>query len=404
MVITPEYPPHLSGSLTPPEVLGTAAITTAAMNGMLLDGLLGVIDDTVADPVARMFDMATVCMLASRRADALVLQAQVLRNCPVLRVRTATAGATPLRVLALLAPGDLMVNTPLDFITAHLDVRLDLLFLLPGHPLPAAVPDHDVLFVAISEADPTLLARLATLLTNWPRPVVNDPAALPILARDRLAMLLADLPGVCIPATIAISRTDILAKPDIAYPVLLRPLGSHAGHGLEKIDGAHALAAYLAASETGSFYLSTFVDYRAADGLYRKYRVAFMDGRAELCHMAASPHWMVHYLNAGMTEHADRRALEAAEMAGFDTGFARRHHAAFQALLKRLPFDYFSIDCSELPDGRLLIFEADTGAIIHLMEDPAMFPYKHAQMRRVFDAFDAMLRHRAAPPPRALAA
>ena len=42
------------------------------------------------------------------------------------------------------------------------------------------------------------------------------------------------------------------------------------------------------------------------------------------------------------------------------------------------------------------MFEADTAAIIHLMDGEDMFPYKHSHMRRVFDAFDDMLRRRAA--------
>ena len=62
-----------------------------------------------------------------------------------------------------------------------------------------------------------------------------------------------------------------------------------------------------------------------------------------------------------------------------------------------MPFDYYSIDCGELPDGRLVVFEADTAAIIHLMDPEEMFPYKHVQMRRVFDAFGAMLCRRTPP-------
>ncbi len=34
--------------------------------------------------------------------------------------------------------------------------------------------------------------------------------------------------------------------------------------------------------------------------------------------------------------------------------------------------------------------------VIHAMDDPVMFPYKAAQMRKVFDAFSGMLRRRAA--------
>ena len=84
-------------------------------------------------------------------------------------------------------------------------------------------------------------------------------------------------------------------------------------------------------------------------------------------------------------------------MAAFDTGFARRHAAAFDALHERMGFDFYSIDCAETKDGRLLVFEADAAGIIHLMDLPDIFPYKQPQMRKVFAAFDAMLRRRIGP-------
>jgi hypothetical protein len=111
--------------------------------------------------------------------------------------------------------------------------------------------------------------------------------------------------------------------------------------------------------------------------------------------MAISSHWMVHYLNAGMAESAEKRAQEAGAMADFDQDFASRHAAAFDALHQRLDLDYYSIDCAETQDGRLLLFEADAAAIIHLMDPPDLFPYKQAPMRRIFAAFEDMLRRRA---------
>jgi hypothetical protein len=141
--------------------------------------------------------------------------------------------------------------------------------------------------------------------------------------------------------------------------------------------------------------ISSLVSWITAAPTLRKYRVACIDRAPFLCHMATSDHWMVHYLNAGMTDSADRRADEARAMATFDTGFAARHAAAFEALNDWMALDYFQIDCAETPDGRLLVFEADVAAIIHLMDPPDLFPYKPAQMRRVFDAFGAMLRRRA---------
>jgi glutathione synthase/RimK-type ligase-like ATP-grasp enzyme len=182
------------------------------------------------------------------------------------------------------------------------------------------------------------------------------------------------------------------------YPCLIRPLSSHAGSGLARVENPADLAKYLHRSFERRFFLTEFEDYASPDELYRKYRVAFIDWQPFLCHMAISRHWMVHYLNAGMAESAEKRAEEARAMAEFDEGFARRHAAAFDALHERLGLDYYSIDCAETQDGRLLVFEADSAAIVHMMDPPDLFPYKHIQMRRVFAAFEALLRRRADQP------
>jgi len=83
-------------------------------------------------------------------------------------------------------------------------------------------------------------------------------------------------------------------------------------------------------------------------------------------------------------------------MATFDTEFAPRHQAAFAALHERLGLDYFGIDSAETADGRLLVFEVDVAMIVHDMDPPDLFPYKQPQMTKVFEAFQAMLRRRAA--------
>jgi hypothetical protein len=56
------------------------------------------------------------------------------------------------------------------------------------------------------------------------------------------------------------------------------------------------------------------------------------------------------------------------------------------------------MDCAETKNGSLLIFEADNTAIVHDMDPPDIFPYKLPQMRKVFDAFAAMLVRRAREP------
>ena len=168
------------------------------------------------------------------------------------------------------------------------------------------------------------------------------------------------------------------------YPCLIRPRSSHAGAGLSRIQTPAELADYLRFSFERHFFITAFEDYSGKDGLYRKSRIAFIDRQPFLCHMAISGKWMVHYLNAGMTELAEKRAEEAHAMENFDNDFACRHAAAFNALHDRLGFDYYSIDCAETKDGRLLVFEADSAAIIHLMDPADMFPYKQIQMQKVY--------------------
>jgi hypothetical protein len=410
--------PALSDTLTPPTVHGTAELSGRAYAGTSPDTMLGWIGPSARSPTAapaapgagQLFDASIIHQLGFRRTEGLCLQARALAQSRLFRVLGKDIPGPALRVLAIYAPGDLMVNTPLDFITNELNVRLDLLFVCPDQPLPDTVPDHDVAVFCVSEADPPQLRRLRHLFANWPRPALNDPAFLSGLARDTLARSLATVPEIRGPTAVAVSRTELneylngcgvidgFGGRDNLFPCLIRPSHSHAGAGLERL-GAHAdLSAYLKLSLEDSFFVTEFEDYANADGLYRKWRVAFIDRQPFLCHMAVSSHWMIHYLNAGMTESAAKRAMEQEAMATFDTGFARRHAAAFAALHQQLGFDYYSIDCSETRDGRLLVFEADTAAVIHLMDPPDLFPYKPPQMRRVFDAFGAMLHRRARLP------
>jgi hypothetical protein len=395
--------PEISATLAPPSIYGPAMLATAIFAGQTPQSLLPLLQPasaSAADMQAAALDTSFLCQLAAGRQKALDLQAEVLAHACLFRV--AGPAAPTLRVLALLAPGDLQVNTPIEFLTAHLPVRLDFLYLGPGLKLPAEIPDHDVAFCAVSDAAADTLRRVMALRPRWPRPMINDPARIIGLTRTGAAHLLRDLPGLLVPETAAHTRATLHAAggleglvPGAAGPLLIRPAGSHAGAGLERVTDVAALADYLARHDGPDFQLARFVDYRSPDRLYRKSRVVLIDGAPFLAHMAASSHWMVHYLNGGMEHDAAKRADEAEAMAAFDTGFARRHAPTLAALHARLGLDYVMLDCAEAPDGRLLLFEVEVAGIVHMMDPPDLFPYKPPQMRRVFAAFERLLRSRA---------
>ncbi len=395
-----------------PETIGLARLFAIGFGGgdygAIIDALLERVEKNPGDAAAQ-FDLGTILLLNGHEEEGLAAQAEAIRLSPVFRQK-ASGGGEPLRLLMLAAPGGLMANTPAHFLLEGSGITLDVAFVGPNAELPRDLPEHDVLLVGVGESDATapLIEALAPRLAHWPVPVLNRPEHLLSLAREQLWHTLRQARGTHVPMTVRLDRAELerlgsgettpadLLGAGTRYPVIARPVGSHAGHGLEKLDDAAAVARYCAAHEGEIFNVSPFVDYRGSDGFFRKYRVAMVDGRPYACHVAIAKHWMLHYLNAGMVGDAEKRADEARLMEGFDTGFGARHATALADFARLAGLDYFVIDCAETPDGKLLVFEADTAMIVHDMDPPRLFPYKGPQMRKVFEAFRAMLRARAA--------
>lgn len=392
-----------------PGYMGLAALMRLTFEGQDLGPVAAqLIQRAQDDPqdANALMDLATTLELNFKRDIALATQAQALQMESLYRL---PAAAEPgLRLLSLMAPGDLTTNAPLAFLLEDSDVALDMLYVGAGVAPAPELPEHDVLFVAVGESEAThaLLEELKPVIGQWPRPVLNPPERIMRTSRDGAYDLLHDAPGVVMPPSLRIERTDLegLGRGELAleqllpgaeFPLIVRPVDSHAGHDLAKLDAPQEIEAYLGGVAETRFFLSPFIDYRDADGLYRKYRVVLIGGRPYAGHMAISEHWMIHYLNAGMRESPAKRAEEARFMEGFDEDFARRHGAAIEAIDRRLGLDYLVIDCAETAAGELLVFEVDTGAVVHSMDPADLFPYKLPAMRKVFDAFRALLAEKA---------
>ncbi len=309
-----------------------------------------------------------------------------------------------IRLLALMGPGDMTDNTPLDYLIEDSDIRLDLLYILPDKPLPDAIPDHDVAIVALGESSKNqpVLALMDKLIAHWPRPVLNQPKHILLCSRDHAYQQLNSIPGVLIPPTLRFRRQELerVAGLELAadklftgsnYPITVRPVDTQGGQGLSKIENAEELAAYLNANKTQEFYVSLYIDYRGSDRLYRKLRIALIAGLPYICHLAISEHWIVHYQSADMSSSTGKREEEEHFMRDFDTGFAVRHREALRSIADHLALDYVVLDCAETQDGKLLVFEVDNRGWVHATDPLEIFPYKQPAMRKVFAAFRAML-------------
>ncbi len=350
-----------------------------------------------------LMDLSTILQLRGNRDLALSMQAQAIQSQQIYSPPTA-AEQINIRLLAIMGPGDLMANTPLEFLLENSDIALDIVYVTDDLPLPANLPDHDVLFVAVAQSDRNmpLLKQIDAAIASWPRPVLNRPDRIALMSRTEACALLKSAPGIEMPTTVRIARqalqqvveqklsvNDILAEG--AFPIIIRPVDSHAGKDLDKLEDSNALANYLQNMPNDEFYISRFVDYRKQDGLFRKYRIVLIDGKPFVCHVGVSEHWMIHYLNAGMNESAEKRAEEERFMLDFDSQFAVNHAEAFSAIKDRTGLDYLGIDCGETADGKLLIFEIDSCMIVHAIDPVDLFPYKQPQMNKVFGAFRQML-------------
>jgi len=352
-------------------------------------------------------DLSVIAQLLGDQEVGLAIQNEILASERLFRSPCAIE-KPHLRVLALAAATDMGSNTPIEFLLEGSGIDLTTLYVIPEVEWPEPLPEHDIAMVVASDSEDCreALRIIGSAMSNWTRPLLNPPDLVGNLDRDKLHHLLRGIGGLEIPATLAVTRERLSAlsqsamapieiAADLAFPFIVRPRGSHAGRGLAKIDDPFAMERYLGGRAEQEFFVARFVDYAGNDGLFRKYRIVVIDGRPYACHLAVADRWDIWYLNAGMSASASKRLEEETFMRTFDSGFAQRHRTALSGLIERIGLDYFTVDCAETRNGSLLIFEADNTAIVHNMDPPEIFPYKAPQMRKVFDAFAAMLYRRA---------
>lgn len=363
--------------------------------------LLDLVSEYPTDPSLLMnASLAMQCI--GQRDLGLAFQSEALSIQRIFPI-PATDKPARLKVLLLMVPGDIAANTPLECLLETSDIDLVFYYLSSDEPFSVPIPEHDILLVALGESEDNrrLLNYLETKLIDWPKPIVNHPRYIPRTDRHVVSQLLQGAPRLVMPLNWPLARTTLLkiangessfadTSSDCKFPIIIRPHGSQAGRDLEKIDSNSELLNYLNRVHGERFFVTRFIDYRSADGLYRKFRIAMIDGSPFACHMGVSSHWMIHYVNAGMYEESWKREEESDFMTTFND-FARKHHLALRSIYERVHLDYFCIDCAETKDAQFLVFELDNCMIVHAMDSEEMFPYKQVHMQKVKTAFQGYL-------------
>ena len=347
-----------------------------------------------APPPEALRGLASLQLGRGERRQALRNYARAAAVEPVVPWHTASAGRRA-RVLALVAPG--LGNTPVEHLVAASAHEFGMVLVLPGLRYDAArlAERGDLVLNLISDADVGrgVLPHAAALVDRIGRPTINHPAKIRPTDRQTIARRLAGLPGCLVPETVRRTRAA-LAQPVAVSPELpwlIRPVGDHGGARLERVDTPRAISDFVGATEGDAFYLTRFVDYRSADGHYRKYRLIFLGDAVLPYHLAIGDHWKVHYFRTPMDQHDWMRREEEEFLADHTRIFGPAHAATLVAIRDALDLEFFGIDCGIDRDGALVLFEANASMLIHANDSRDLFPYKQGSFERIRQAFDQLI-------------
>ncbi|GBQ70000.1 hypothetical protein AA103196_2372 [Ameyamaea chiangmaiensis NBRC 103196] len=306
-------------------------------------------------------------------------------------------------VLSLAAPGDLQANTPLSRLLEP-DVAVHTLWIRPDTPdrladVRTIIDGAEAVWISIAECAThrDALSLADRVARHLGKPVINDGARIARLSRTGSARLLAGIDGLVVPTTCSIAAD---ARPaDSLYPCLVRPSDSHAGQGLALVRSHtefDSLVSDGSLGPPGPRQATRFVDCRGADGLFRKYRIVFVNRRPYPVHLAIHDDWAIWYYNAAMDCHPDRRREEAAFLGDMPQTLGPQAMRALERIAERVGLDYFGLDFGRIADGRLALFEVETGMLVHDHDSPAVYPYKSPAIRRIRDAVSTLVAARSA--------
>jgi hypothetical protein len=138
-------------------------------------------------------------------------------------------------------------------------------------------------------------------------------------------------------------------------------------------------------------YATVYHDYQSRDGWHRKYRMIFVDRQPFPYHLAISQDWLVHYESADMPDDPVRVAEERRFLEDPYGALGAEAMAAVTAIGQRMDLDYCGVDFSLLPDGRVLVFEANATMLVHPESAKGPLAHKNAAVEAICGAFQALL-------------
>jgi Flp pilus assembly protein TadD len=301
-------------------------------------------------------------------------------------------------VLLLDAPG--AGSTPLNYLAGHAPYDCHFVGIMAdlNHDVAMLRSKADLVFNMIADADngKDVLPLALALADQFDCPVINHPRKILQTDRASIARALADIPLCRVPKTRRFEPSTLAgeagqqALAEFTLPFLIRCAGTHGGDDFEKVDTLAAATDFVNRNPDATIYVSNFIDYRAPDGYYRKYRLIFLDDQILPYHLAIHDHWMVHHFRTDMANQEWMRKEEEAFLKDPHSVFNAAHYESLRKASAAIGLDYCGIDCSLDQQGNIVVFEANATMLVHDEKNPT-FAYKNPYIGRIKEAFDHML-------------
>ncbi len=342
-------------------------------------------------------NLTSIYSSTGRPAEAEICRDQAYRNQ---RVFIEHEG-NPVRRVLVLCVGRTSGNIPFEvLLPTSTCVRIKYVIDYATEMEDEWLPDYDLVFNAIGEPDVASLYadRVRRFASRCSRPILNPHEVVTLTQRHRLAAFMGDIEDVvnmpCIrldrPPASSEALSGVLAQKGLTFPVLIRPVGSHGGKQFERCETMAELELQIRAIND-ICYLTSYCDYASADGYYRKYRIIYVDRKPLPYHLAISEHWKVHYETAGMEQHLWRIDEEYRFLQDPEKVLGARAMSTLAYIGSRLNFDYGGIDFTLLPDGRILVFEANPTMLVHREHSNSGLAHKNFFVQHIVDAFEEFL-------------
>lgn len=274
--------------------------------------------------------------------------------------------------------------------------------LVVGKPTPQRLRVPDVLVNLITEplVCRRALDRLESIVRTYSVPMLNEVGAVRRSARTTLQDVIrsGDADRVRVPLTTRFAGTRVALLGHIesaghVWPVLLRPVGTHGSRGLTKVDSAsHLREIGIIPSDA---LVSDFVDFRSGDGLFRKYRMIWIDGTIFRRHIIAGLEWNVTGPSRlAMVERPETIRAEKDFLASSGDGLDKR----VAELFRIVGLDFGVIDFAVSDSGEITVFELNGTFQISGSVPPeyrAELAYLEANNTLILDALLALIARRA---------